>query len=80
MLVELDPGVYTAIFSGKENTTGIALVGIYEAGANLSRLLNISSQAFVGTQSDIQAPSSQGTELLRGNHCHQSWLERSLFH
>ena len=53
MLVELDPGVYTAIFSGKENTTGIALVGIYEAGANLSRLLNISSQAFVGTQSDI---------------------------
>ena len=30
MLVELDPGVYTAIVSGEENTTGIALVEIYE--------------------------------------------------
>lgn len=80
MLVELDPGVYSAIFSGEENTAGIALVEIYEVGANLSRLVNISSQAFVGTQSDICAPSSQGTELLRRNRCHQSWLERSLFH
>ena len=53
MLVELDPGVYTDIFSGEENTTGIALVGIYEVGAKLSPLVNISSQAFVGTQSDI---------------------------
>lgn len=53
MLVALDRGVYTAIFSGEENTTGIALVGIYEVGAKLSPLVNISSQAFVGTQSDI---------------------------
>ena len=53
MLVESDPGVYIAIFSGEENTTGIALVVIYEVGANLSRLVNIFSQAFVGTQSDI---------------------------
>ena len=80
MLVELDRGVYTAIFSREENTTGIVLVGIYKVGGNLSHLVDISSQAFVGTQSDICVPSSQGTELLRRNHCHQSWLERSLFH
>lgn len=43
MLVALDRGGYTAIFSGEENTTGIALVGIYEVGANLSRLVNIFS-------------------------------------
>lgn len=53
MLVELDPRLYTTIFSGEENTTGIALVEIYEVEANLSRLVNISSQAFVGTQRDI---------------------------
>jgi len=56
MLVELDPGVYTAIVSGEENTTGIALVEIYEVGANLSRLVNISSRAFVGTQSEVVIP------------------------
>ena len=53
MLVALDRGVYTAIFIGEENTTGITLIGIYEVGANLSPLVNISSQAFAGTQSDI---------------------------
>ena len=52
MLVELDPSVYTAISSGEENTAGIVLVEI-QSGANLSRLVNISSKAFVESQSDI---------------------------
>ncbi len=56
MLVELDPGVYSAIVSGEGNTTGIALVEIYEVGSNLSRLVNISSRAFVGTQSEVVIP------------------------
>lgn len=56
MLVELDPGVYSAIVSGEGNTTGIALVEIYEVGANLSRLVNISSRAFVGTHSEVVIP------------------------
>lgn len=56
MLVELDPGVYSAIVSGEGNTTGIALVEIYEVGENLSRLVNISSRAFVGTQSEVVIP------------------------
>lgn len=56
MLVELDPGVYSAIVSGENNTTGIALVEIYEVGENLSRLVNISSRAFVGRQSEVVIP------------------------
>ena len=35
MLVALDRGGCTDIFSGEENTTGIALVGIYEVGGKL---------------------------------------------
>jgi hypothetical protein len=35
MLVAIDRGGCTDIFSGEENTTGIALVGIYEVGGKL---------------------------------------------
>jgi len=56
MLVELDPGLYSAIVSGGDNSTGIALVEIYEVGENLSRLVNISSRAFVGTHSEVVIP------------------------
>lgn len=56
MLIELDPGVYTAIVSGEGNTTGIALVEVYEVNSNLSRLVNISSRAFVGRGSEIVIP------------------------
>lgn len=54
--IELDPGVYTAIISGDSNTTCIALVEVYEVGSNLSRLVNISSRAFVGRGSEIVIP------------------------
>lgn len=56
MLIELDPGLYTAIVNGENNTTGIALVEVYEVGANASRLINISSRAHVGIDQNVVIP------------------------
>ena len=46
----LSPGAYTAVVSGKDNTTGVALVELYDLdqGAN-SVLANISSRGFIDT-------------------------------
>jgi hypothetical protein len=50
----LNPGAYTAIVRGKNNTTGIALVEVYDLSPGVdSKLANISTRAFVGTQADI---------------------------
>ena len=50
----LDPGAYTAIVRGNGNTSGVALVEIYDLDqAGTSKLANISTRAFVGTGSDI---------------------------
>jgi uncharacterized delta-60 repeat protein len=50
----LPPGIYTAIVSGKNNTSGMGLVEAYDLdqGAD-SKLANISTRAFVGTGDDI---------------------------
>ncbi len=50
----LAPGAYTAIVRGNGNTSGVALVEVYdlEAGA-ASKLANISTRAFVGTGDNI---------------------------
>ena len=50
----LNPGAYTAVVRGKNNTTGVALVEVYDVdqGAN-SKLANISTRAFVGTGDNI---------------------------
>ncbi|HEX8490692.1 MAG TPA: PKD domain-containing protein [Chthoniobacterales bacterium] len=50
----LDPGSYTVILRGKNNTSGVALVETYDIGlpAN-SRLGNLSSRGFIGTGDDI---------------------------
>ncbi len=50
----LAPGAYTAIVRGKNNTSGVALVEVYDLDqAALSKLGNISTRAFCGTGSDI---------------------------
>lgn len=50
----LAPGNYTAVVRGKGNTTGVALVEIYDVSQGLaSKLGNISTRAFVSTGSDI---------------------------
>jgi len=48
------PGAYTAIVSGKNNTTGVGLIEVYDLSQAVpSKLANISTRAFVGTGSDI---------------------------
>ena len=48
------PGAYTAILRGKNNTSGVALIEVYDLSpAVLAKLANISTRAFVSTGSDI---------------------------
>jgi hypothetical protein len=50
----LVPGAYTALVKGKNNTTGVALIEVYDLNQNaLSRLANLSTRAFVSTGNDI---------------------------
>jgi FtsP/CotA-like multicopper oxidase with cupredoxin domain len=52
--VTLNPGAYTAVVRGKGNTSGTALIEVYDLSqAVLAKLANISTRAFVGAGSDI---------------------------
>jgi N-acetylneuraminic acid mutarotase len=54
IVVTLDPGAYTAIIAGKNQTSGIALVEIYDVdAAAASRLANISTRGFVQTGDNV---------------------------
>jgi hypothetical protein len=48
------PGAYTAIMSGKNNTSGIALIELYDLSQAVpAKLGNISTRALVGTGNDL---------------------------
>jgi hypothetical protein len=50
----LNPGAYTAVIKGKNNTSGVALIEVYDLSqAVLARLGNISTRAFVSTGDNI---------------------------
>jgi hypothetical protein len=50
----LNPGAYTAIVRGKNNTTGVALVEVYDLSQAVpAKLANISTRAFVSTGDNI---------------------------
>jgi len=52
--VTLNPGTYTALVKGKNNTSGVALVEVYDFSQTASaKLANISTRAFVSTGSDL---------------------------
>jgi hypothetical protein len=59
ILAYLSPGLYTAIVSGTNNTTGVALVEVYDLGIaspippDYARLANISTRGFVGTDANV---------------------------
>ena len=54
IVADLDPGAYTAILKGNEDTTGVGLVEIYDLTAGTAaRLGNISTRALVNTGNDI---------------------------
>jgi hypothetical protein len=56
LLVELEQGLYTAIVRSEDDTSGIALVEAFEVGENLTRLVNVSSRAFVGVGDEVVIP------------------------
>jgi uncharacterized repeat protein (TIGR01451 family) len=50
----LNPGAYTAVVRGQSNTSGVALIEVYDLSPAVpAKLANISTRAFVGTGSDI---------------------------
>jgi len=50
----LNPGAYTALVKGKNNTSGVALIEVYDLSqAVLAKLANISTRAFVSTGDNI---------------------------
>jgi hypothetical protein len=50
----LNPGSYTAIVKGKNNTSGVGLIEVYDLShAVLAKLANISTRALVGTGDNI---------------------------
>jgi len=54
ILVTLAPGNYTAIIKGKNDSSGVALVEVYDVVPSAdSKLANISTRAFCGTGSNI---------------------------
>ena len=54
IVATLNPGAYTAIVRGKNNTSGVALVEIYDLNQGVtSKLANLSTRAFVSTGDNI---------------------------
>ena len=49
----LAPGAYTAVVRGKNNSSGVALVEVYDLDTGSGRLGNISTRAFVDTGDNI---------------------------
>ncbi len=50
----LNPGAYTAVVRGNNNTTGVALIEVYDLSQAVpAKLANISTRAFVSTGNDI---------------------------
>jgi hypothetical protein len=54
IVATLQPGNYTAIVRGRNNTMGVALVEVYDLDADADSILgNISTRAFVQTGNDV---------------------------
>ena len=54
ILQVLQPGHYTAVLSGKNGTTGVGLVEVYDISPGVSaELTNVSSRGFVGTGQQV---------------------------
>ncbi len=53
IIATVPPGSYTAVVSGKNGGTGVALVDLYELDASTSIFQNLSTRSFVGTGNDV---------------------------
>lgn len=56
LLVELEQGLYTAIVSSQDGTSGIALVDAFEVSGELSKMINVSARAYVGVGAEVVIP------------------------
>ncbi|RME70286.1 MAG: hypothetical protein D6781_06625 [Verrucomicrobia bacterium] len=59
LLIDLEPGSYTAIVSSGDGAAGIAIAEVYsvdDAPGQPTRLLNISTRAYVGSGDDVLIP------------------------
>ncbi len=56
MIATLEEGLYTAIIRSRDSSTGVALVEAFEVDPTLTRVINISARAFVGTGADVVIP------------------------
>jgi hypothetical protein len=68
IIADLAPGNYTAIVRGVNNTTGVALVEVYDLSGNTSSILgNISTRSFVQTGDNVMIGGFiiQGTQPKR---------------
>ena len=71
----LNPGAYTAIVSGKDAATGIALVEVYDLDSTAdSRFANISTRGFVDTGDNVMI----GGFILGGANAGSSVLVRGI--
>jgi hypothetical protein len=72
LLMDLEPGSYTAQASGKNGGTGVALVEVYDVSGPNTRLVNVSNRGFVGTGFQLLVPgfvvggTAPKTYLIRG--------------
>lgn len=54
ILRTLDPGSYTAVVRGKNNTTGVGVVEVYDLSASSnSKLANVSTRGFAETENNV---------------------------
>jgi len=54
MVQTLNPGAFTAVLAGKDGGTGVGLVEAFDLDQSVpSRLANISTRGFVGTQDNV---------------------------
>lgn len=64
----LNPGAYTAVLRGANDSTGVGLVEVYDIDLrNGSKLANLSTRALVGTDANVLI----GGIILRGNRINQ---------
>lgn len=69
LVATLSPGIYTAQVSGANDTSGVALLELYDVTGS-ARLMNLSTRARVGSGDDtffgglVVAPSTGGRHLL----------------
>lgn len=73
-ILALAPGSYTAVVTGKNGATGVALAEVYEEDNTSARMLGLSSRAFVGTGAAVTIPGV----VVRGGGAPKKILVRAV--